>query len=286
MLQKKEYVFKNTFYQKYVTVYRDLQVPIKAHILYFHGGGLLYGNRNDLPANHIHTFTQAGFQILSFDYPLAPAADLQIILHDICTSINEVCQQLTKHQITPLPYFLFGRSAGAYLCMLAVTSNQLKVIPSGIISWYGYGFLCDNWFCTPNAYYCSLPPVSSSCLTHISKIPEATGSLDTHFSIYVYARQTGLWKNFFYQGREKLFYLKYSLRTYEKLPCPLFAAHCIGDADVPFEEFTQICNRFHPQRFIACGNTHDFDRDPQNPFTKQLLQETLTFLLKHTSVFR
>lgn len=38
-----------------VTVYFDDQVTLKASILYFHGGGFLYGSREDLPELHINT---------------------------------------------------------------------------------------------------------------------------------------------------------------------------------------------------------------------------------------
>ena len=35
---------------------------------------------------HISVITQAGYEIISFDYPLAPAADLEQIVPDICDS--------------------------------------------------------------------------------------------------------------------------------------------------------------------------------------------------------
>ncbi len=47
-------------YDKYATVYRDPQAAPKACLLYFHGGGLLYGSRCDLPAAHIRFLTEAG----------------------------------------------------------------------------------------------------------------------------------------------------------------------------------------------------------------------------------
>lgn len=30
---------------------------------------------------------------------------------------------------------------------------------AGILSYYGYGFLCDNWFKEPSRHYCTLPKV-------------------------------------------------------------------------------------------------------------------------------
>lgn len=270
MFEKKEFSVANELYEKKATVYYEPSVPVRACILYFHGGGLLYGSREDLPMLHIQTLTSSGYAVFAFDYPLAPAAKLDMILKDVCTSINSYSRKL--------PYFLWGRSAGAYLVLLAAASGCLNQTPAGILSYYGYGLLCDNWFSTPSSYYCSLPPVSKNCLEHIPKDIHAEGALGTHYSVYVYARQTGFWQKLIYEGRDKFFYLNYSLRSCPALPCPLFCAHSLHDPDVPFSEFTELCSRFHATSFIAPRSTHDFDRDETDPITEQLLQTTLHFL--------
>ena len=40
-------------YEKGATLYKDDQVKTRAVILYFHGGGLIYGNRNDMPLRRL-----------------------------------------------------------------------------------------------------------------------------------------------------------------------------------------------------------------------------------------
>lgn len=278
MLQRRDWKLTPKSWETWITRYTDSEIPTKAEILYFHGGGLLYGSRNDLPEYHIELLTQAGYEIIAFDYPLAPAANLEQILSDICDSINTFCAKHGIFRDTLRPYFLWGRSAGAYLCLIAAASGRLLEKPVGILSYYGYGFLCDSWHCTPSNYYLQLPPVPKSCLESIPRHIHTSGSLETHYSIYVYARQTGCWNKLIYQGREKFFYLNYSLRMCEKIPCPVFAAHSTGDPDVPYGEFVELCNRYHAQKFIASGNVHDFDRDPDSPFTAALLESTLCFL--------
>lgn len=278
MLEKKDHKLAGTPYPKHATVYTDSGIPTKARILYFHGGGLLYGSRCDLPAGHIAALTEAGYEIIAYDYPLAPAAGLELILEDVCASINSACESGAAYTDSALPYYLWGRSAGAYLCLVAAAGGHIAKAPKGILSYYGYGFLCDNWFCTPSSYYCALPPVDGSCLEHLPDALHADGDLDTHYAVYVYARQSGTWKQLIYTGREKFFYLNYSLRTCGALPCPLFCAHSTGDTDVPYSEFLELCSKYHAKRFIAPGSEHDFDRDAENPFTKQLLSATLEFL--------
>lgn len=282
MLQITDLKLDCSAFDKYITRYSDPDIPTKARILYFHGGGLLYGSRKDLPKQHIETLTSAGYEILAFDYPLAPAAGLEIIVDDVCSSINHACENECPYTDSSLPYFLWGRSAGAYLCLLAAAGNKLNQTPKGILSYYGYGFLCDDWFCSPSTYYQTLPTVPSTCLSVIPGNLHTEGNLDTHYSVYVYARQTGEWKNLIYKGREKFFYLNYSLRLCDHLPCPLFAAHSTGDTDVPYAEFMELCSRYQPTRFIASGTVHDFDRDVENPLTEKLLNETLLFLKQHS----
>ena len=88
MLEKKEFEIPSEKFKKGATVYTDSDTPVKAAIIYFHGGGLLYGRRKDLPRPHLNTLTQAGYAIIAFDYPLAPAAKLEMIMNDVESSIQ------------------------------------------------------------------------------------------------------------------------------------------------------------------------------------------------------
>lgn len=277
MLLKKEIQLPEALCEKRATIYSDTAAAPKACILYFHGGGLLYGVREDLPSKHIDTLTKAGYQITAVDYPLAPAAGIEQILSDVCSSISFFSSKSQDETGTSLPYFLWGRSAGAYLCLLAAAKGEIPS-PHGVISYYGYGLLCDSWFNTANSYYRSFPPVEESCLNSLPSRCHTDGPLDTHYSAYVYARQSGKWMDLIYTGREKLFYLNYTLRTCETFPCPLFCAHSIQDPDVPYAEFTALTERFHPVRFVAPCRDHDFDRDENSPVTAELLEATVSFL--------
>lgn len=283
MLHKTDWELSGSLFSKYATIYLDTDYldtdqELRGCILYFHGGGLLYGDRHDLPLLHLNTLTQAGYAIIAFDYPLAPAAKLDMILGDVCASIQSFIEESPGRFGRLLPYYLWGRSAGAYLCLLAAAKGNLTILPRAVLSFYGYGFLCDGWFDSPSKYYCSLPSVPASCLDAVPQDIHAAGDLDTHYSVYVYARQTGKWADLLYEGRKKYFFLDYSLRTCEKFPCPLFCAHSIKDPDVPYNEFLELCSRYNAQRFIASCDMHDFDRDESNAFTGRLLEAVIKFL--------
>ena len=154
---------KGRFCEKSATIYKNPDATSRACILYFHGGGLLYGSRCDLPEAHLEQFTSAGFPVIAFDYPLAPACDVKNILQDVIDSVNTYLTEPDLFQITapgadPLPYVLLGRSSGAYLTLLAAASMGkhdfsmpddmpvLKKAPVGVLSYYGYGFLEDRSF--------------------------------------------------------------------------------------------------------------------------------------------
>lgn len=151
--------YKKTNIELYATLYRSTQKTTRATLLYFHGGGLLYGKRTDLPEYHINSFCDAGYSILSFDYRLAPASKLSNILDDIKDAILWYLNNRTDLFNSNCPYFLWGRSAGAYLCLLAPRMD-LPEKPIGVLSYYGYTFAKDSWYNQPNAYYSQFPAVN------------------------------------------------------------------------------------------------------------------------------
>lgn len=268
---------QNTTLEIHASIYQDDSIQPQARLIYLHGGGLLYGSKDDLPQTHIQQFTQAGLQIVALNYPLAPHAQLEDIFNSILSSLAQLQKQSNFNE---LPYFLFGRSAGAYLALLTASklAQQTQItLPKGIISYYGYGFLTNGWVDTPSQHYLKLPLVSENIFHSLITTPLVEADLNTHLSSYIYARQTGKWKSLIYQGRDKFFYLDYSLRVSE-LKLPIFAAHATNDPDVPFAEFQALCEKFNPTRFVIAADLHDFDRDEQSKHTEDLLKATIHFI--------
>ena len=258
------------------TLYYPGDSVIRALIVYIHGGGLLCGHAQDLPALHKDHLVGEGLAILAIDYPLAPQVKIDIILDDVIDSIN-TCYEVTRLN-SELPLFIWGRSAGAYLALLASASDKLHLKLNGIISYYGYGFLCDGWYDTPSTHYMNLPLVEENSTKIHDKEIVYRGDIANYFSTYIYARQTGKWKDLIYEGRDKYFFLLYTLRAVDCLPAPLFAAHSAGDTDVPYSEFIALCNKYHPDKFVVSIPEHDFDRNTNEPETVELLNKTISFI--------
>ena len=76
MFEQKTISIETASYDKSAIIYYDQKITPKACILYFHGGGLLYGHKEDLPEGHLIKLTEAGYIIIAYDYPLAPTAKL------------------------------------------------------------------------------------------------------------------------------------------------------------------------------------------------------------------
>jgi acetyl esterase len=262
-------------------LYYDPDIECKAFIIYIHGGGLFYGEKTDLPDFHINSMIKAGFRIIAIDYPLAPNTKIDLILDDVNSSINYIIENKKALGLDNLSYFLWGRSAGAYLGLLTLSKTKLDEKPLGLISYYGYGFFDNDWDKLPSKYYNTFPKINENTLGFDEKETLTSASLEERYHLYVYARQSGKWTRMLFDGREKYFYENFSLRNTNKLSVPIFATHAINDTDVPFFELNKIANLSDSTIYIAPVDLHDYDRDTTSVFTKKLIDKTIEFLDSH-----
>lgn len=275
------FCYKKTNIELHTTLYRSTQKTTRATLLYFHGGGLLYGKRTDLPRYHIDTFCDDGYSILAFDYRLAPVNKLPQIIEDVEDAIIWYLNNRKQLFYFKCPYFLWGRSAGAYLCLLAGRMDLLEK-PIGILSYYGYTFVKDFWYNKPNTYYSQFAPVDSEIITSVCKEGEtAEGLLETRYSLYVYARQTGKWICMLSDNSIDDFYNLYSFKKeidFNNYP-PVLLAHSFHDTDVPFAE-AQVLFSMLPKShlFVASAKTHDFDKDTTCDDALSLIEGSLCFM--------
>lgn len=265
------------------TIYRKevhTGASYKGVLLYFHGGGLVFGHRRDLPDGHIRTFLEQDYALIAFDYRLGPASCISEIMEDVKSAINWYMVNRTHLFERPLPYYLFGRSAGAYLCLLA---GQLdwEYRPSGILSYYGYTFLEESWFKDPSPQYRKAAPEDLCYLCDPDNYEVCVEAPpEQRYGLYAAARCSGRWLSCFHRGREKDFYLNYTFRSqrdFHEYP-PVLLVHSLRDPDVPYMESKRLSQLLPKARLhTVSGSTHDFDRQ-KGAQTTEVLRKTCAFL--------
>lgn len=261
--------------------YRSSSDPVNKTILYFHGGGLVYGSRLDLPDDYIKAFLDAGYHFLTFDYPLAPESPLE----DIVSSAKEAVKWFLSESKSTLDsgsseYILFGRSAGAYLCFLLAKDKALPS-PDRIIDFYGYDSLNYREFQTPSPFYSKYPQLTENIVDRmIQPKPLAEGPLQTRYALYLYARQTGKWKDFLKVHNTQNSRFGLTKEDLHNLP-PTFIAHSKNDPDVPYRIAETLTDDI-PDAYLhsVAGNEHDFDRDSQSESAKKAYKALLDWLLQ------
>lgn len=262
------------------TFYKPLKKEYKATILYFHGGGFIFGHKDDLPKPYIELFAQNGYGILAVDYPLSP----EIKLPTIIESTNFITNWMTNDFMSNLEnnnYFIMGRSAGAFLALSngLYAQEQLANPPLGIISLYGYFNLNDASFSVPSRHYLQYPKINEQSIRNLIKNEPVTTDLNhDRFPIYLSSRQNGNWMELILNPiKDKK---KYSLNQdqLKKLP-DLFVASATLDPDVPSRQSRQLANT-HPNTTLHLVkiNEHDFDRTHINEHGLQLYNEIINWL--------
>lgn len=231
--------------------------PTLGTIVYLHGGGLIFGHRDDLPTPYIRLFNHAGFDLVAIDYPLAPGATLPDILASIEASIAEL-------DVPSEGLVLLGRSAGAFLVhqLVARSARQGTQICSAIVSLYGYASIDDPAFRTPNAYYQSFAAVDTSVAIAAALDDATARDFAGRFSLYVGLRQQGTWADAVVGDMpiEDTVVTRNELRAFP----PTFIAHAIRDPDVPFRLSKELAAAIPERAFVRYYDTdeHDFDRAP------------------------
>lgn len=245
-------------------------------IIYFHGGGLVYGSRNDLPYDYINLFLENGYDFLAIDYPLYPETEIQVIL-DYCMSSlkwflkngNEVLG------LKSTDYILFGRSSGGFIAnYLTAFFDEKK--PCRLISLYSYFNLNDYNLTGPNSYYKELTAIPETSIKRlIENNPLSSARLEKRYMLYVYLRQNGLWFKGIENNDCKITIPKECLAKFPKT----FLSASTNDKDVPYSQSEQMHKLINQsQLFTVDENIHDFDREYTRPNSKKLYEEIIKWL--------
>ena len=264
-----------------MTLYRSEVPHKKTTILYFHGGGLIYGTRNDFPSSYLKIFLHAGYDFLALDYPLAPESNLDTILE---ASNELVIFYLENNQslldLSNENYVLFGRSAGAYLVFMLCDSLRRNGItpPKALICLYGYTRLDEKSFLAPSKYYKTFPNID---LLHLERIvgdsPITNGPINTRFALYAAARQDGTWVKTLC-GNESPQTYSLGTQSLAALPPTILSAATM-DPDVPYRMSKSLTKVIPDSKLITIYSaTHDFDRDTSDPTGLSVYNEIIQWM--------
>lgn len=268
-----------------VSVHRPLPAcDKKIALFYIHGGGMLYGERDDLPAPYIHMILDSGYTLICVDYPLAPEASLPQTLESLAATWEEQVGDALELG-TYREWCLFGRSAGAYLALMLQRELNRRGArkPLGILDFYGYHDLTDPAFSKPAKRYLALPEITSAQVDAIvmngAEMP-TSGAKAKRFSLYVCARQhENAWLRMMgLDGHDEIMRWSLSPEDIAALP-PLFITASTGDEDVPIRQSKTLWRSapkavMHQVYYLE----HDFDRDTANPAGKEAYEKALAFL--------
>ena len=111
----------------------DLYLPIKTKqgfpvLIWFHGGGLVSGSKNQLNDQRIAEYWRTrGVGLVNVDYRMSPQVQFPAYIQDAAQAVAWVMQNAKKLGADPRRIYVGGHSAGAYLAaMLAFDENYLK----------------------------------------------------------------------------------------------------------------------------------------------------------------
>lgn len=250
-------------------------VTDKPIIFYLHGGGLIYGKKEDLPLKYRQFFLDKGYPILEVDYPFIPEIRIDQILESLKSAIFWWKEHKGKSTDT---FVYFGRSAGAYLALLLAKQQDLPK-PKCLICFYGYYSLEDTRLSLPSSYYQNFPLVPfMDYYTLIQDHPVCSSEIADRFSIYVAYRQMGNWtKEILGENSAS----EFSLTSYDlsQLP-PTFIAASQGDKDIPFEVSKEM-NEYIPCSYlfeVSEPLPHDFDSDMSNDVGMRAYEEAVSWM--------
>ncbi len=175
-------------------VYRPADDQVRPVLVWIHGGALIVGSRESVPANLIGLCQTEGFALVSVDYRLAP----EVKLPEIATDLDDAFLWLRDQgpallKIDPDRMVIAGGSAGGFCTLLATA--RMKQKPKAIVSYWGYGEFLPDWAAAkskdhgdPVAMADAVKGVNAGIITAPTKEQGQARGL-----FYRYTRQNGLW---------------------------------------------------------------------------------------------
>lgn len=122
-------------FQLNLKFYPSARPGIQPCLLVVHGGSWRSGSYDELPEIDNY-FANAGYQVASINYRLAPQFKSPAPVEDIKSAISWLCSHAAALKIDTSSFVLLGRSAGGQIALIsAYTLNNPNI--KGVASYYG-----------------------------------------------------------------------------------------------------------------------------------------------------
>lgn len=258
------------------------QAPL---LVYIHGGGLIWGTRDDMNKEQIRRYNEAGFNVFSVDYRLAPESKLPAIRDDIKDLMVWLKTGAPDHfDFDRERVAVIGSSAGGYLALL---SGTFDVKPDAIVSFYGYGQVTGDWYRNPSPHFTSMTTVPEILATQlIQPRPISSAPIERRYAIYLYCRQQGTWLDWVAgpdsaNKTELAQYAPVELADTEFPPTLLI--HGDADEDVPYLESIAMKERLDSagvqnELMTITNGKHNFDANMEDPDSIRAVNQGIKFL--------
>jgi len=257
-------------------------------ILYIHGGALIWGSREYILKEQVALYHEAGFNVISIDYRLAPETKLENIIEDIQDAVTWVkthCKN--NYHLDSDKLAVVGCSAGGYLSLMTGTFIDK---PKAIVSFYGYGDIIRDWYTKPSRHYLQKPIISRGQAYSFVGNTVITEGERQRYIYYLYCRQNGIWTSEIsgydiLLNKKSLLNLSPLYKIDKDYP-PTLLLHGDKDEDVPFSQSILLEEKLNEHNvdnkfIILDGKEHDFDSDMEDVQVKMAFNEVIVFLKKY-----
>lgn len=231
--------------------YDDSKKGPRPAVVWLHGGGVINGHRESVPAQVRDFASSNGYVLISLDYRLAPETKLPGVVSDLEDAFRWMRgAEGARYGIDSERIAVTGGSAGGFLTL--ITGFRVKPAPRVLLAFWGYGEILSDWATKPSphprhherkidaaAVAASLdgPVVSDSRLRKADSV-----------AIYLHGRQSGKWAEYvaganLIANPEKLWPFL-PLKNVEPGFPPTVLIHGTADTDVPFEQSQMLAREF------------------------------------------